>query len=85
MPRERIGREAFNLGTGVGSSVREVIDEVRKISGREFLVKETSRRAGDPPELVADARRAKQVLGWTPEFSDLKTIVQTAWDSLQPR
>jgi UDP-glucose-4-epimerase GalE len=76
---------AFNLGTGVGSSVREVIEEVRKCSGRDFTVRETARRPGDPPMLVADAARAQEILGWKPEASDLATIVKTAWESLAPR
>ena len=82
--RLRAGAEngAFNLGTGVGSSVREVIDEVRKRSRRDFQVREAPRRPGDPPELVADARRAQRALGWTPQLSDLSVIVSTAWDSL---
>jgi UDP-glucose 4-epimerase len=59
---------------------------VRKASGRDFTVREAPRRAGDPPELVADARLAQKTLAWTPRFSDLPTIVKTAWDSLdRPR
>jgi UDP-glucose-4-epimerase GalE len=73
---------AFNLGTGVGSSVREVIEEVQRCSGRPVPVHEAPRRPGDPPLLVADASRAKQVLGWTPQMSALPVIVKTAWDSL---
>jgi UDP-glucose-4-epimerase GalE len=76
---------AFNLGTGTGWSVRQVIEEVRKVSGRDFQVREAPRRAGDPPELVADSRLAQKTLGWTPQFSDLPTIVKNAWDSLDPR
>ncbi len=72
---------AFNLGTGTGWSVRQVIDEVRKCSGRDFVVREGPRRAGDPPELVADPRLAQTTLQWTPGMSDLPTIVKTAWDS----
>lgn len=73
---------AFNLGTGVGSSVREVIEEVRRCSGRGFQVREAPRRPGDPPVLVADATRAQQVLAWKPQMSALSVIVKTAWDSL---
>jgi UDP-glucose-4-epimerase GalE len=76
---------AFNLGTGVGSSVREVIDEVRKCSGRIVQVREAPRRAGDPPALVADATRARIVLRWTPQSSALPVIVKSAWDSLSGR
>ena len=76
---------AFNLGTGTGSSVREVIDEVRKHSRRDFQVREAPRRAGDPPALVADARLAQRELAWTPQLSDLPSIVKTAWDSFDLR
>jgi UDP-glucose-4-epimerase GalE len=87
LERLRAGGEpgAFNLGTGTGSSVREVINEVRKHSRREFLVREAPRRAGDPPSLVADPQLAKRMLGWTPQLSDLPNIVKTAWDSFDLR
>jgi UDP-glucose 4-epimerase len=75
---------AFNLGTGTGWSVRQVIDEVRKYSGGDFPVREMPRRAGDPPELVADSRLAQKTLKWTPRLSDLSVIVKTAWDSFAP-
>jgi UDP-arabinose 4-epimerase len=87
LERLRAGGEpgAFNLGTGTGSSVREVINEVRKHSRRDFLVREAPRRAGDPPSLVADAQLAQKALAWTPQFSDLPNIVKTAWDSFDLR
>lgn len=68
----------LNLGTGQGASVREVVDTVRRISGRDFKVVETERRAGDPPTLVADSARAKELLGWQPRSSSLGNIVATA-------
>mgnify|MGYP001186594960 FL=1 len=68
-----------NLGTGKGHSVREVIDTVGSITGMEVPHVETDRRAGDPPELVADARRAVEKLQWTPKVSDLPTMVEHAW------
>jgi len=71
--------QSFNLGTGVGHSVRQVIDQVAKISGRDFAVQEMERRAGDPQFLVADPSLAKSTLGWSPEFSDLNTIISDAW------
>jgi UDP-arabinose 4-epimerase len=74
---------AFNLGTGEGCSVRQVIDRVKRIAGRPFAVREGPRRPGDPPVLVADARRARSELDWTPVCSDLDSIVQTAWNSFQ--
>ncbi len=70
---------AFNLGTGQGHSVREVIESVERVSGRKVPRKEGPRRPGDPPSLVADARRASEVLGWHPQLPDLDSIVETAW------
>jgi len=70
---------AINLGTGQGHTVREVIHAVEAVTGKPVPFRETGRRAGDPPVLVADARRAAQMLGWTPRRSDLPTIVDTAW------
>jgi len=70
---------ALNLGTGLGHSVRQVLEMVRAVSEREFAVRNASRRAGDPPELVADARRAFDILQWRPQHSSLRNIVETAW------
>ena len=69
----------INLGTGRGRSVREVIDAVHKVSGRRVPVHEQSRRAGDPAVLVAQANRASELLGWTPKYTCLEEIVETAW------
>lgn len=76
------GREsaAFNLGTGLGHSVREVIAMVERIAGRKVPAKEVGRRAGDPPSLVADARKSAELLSWRPRHSSLEEIVQTAWN-----
>ena len=71
--------QAFNLGVGRGYSVQEVIDAVRRVTGREFAVVTQGRRAGDPVHLVADASLAQRVLGWTPRSSDIDTIVAHAW------
>jgi len=73
------GSTALNLGTGRGHSVLEVIAAVEQVTGRTVPRKEAPRRAGDPPSLVADARRAAEVLSWTPRFPDLRTIVEHAW------
>jgi UDP-glucose 4-epimerase len=70
---------AVNLGTGQGASVRKVIDTARRITGREIVVRDASRRAGDPPVLVADAKKASEVLGWAPQYSDLSAIITDAW------
>lgn len=70
---------AFNLGTGHGHSVREVIAMIERIGGRKVPAKEVGRRAGDPPSLVAAPRKSAEVLGWHPEHSSLEEIVRTAW------
>ncbi len=72
--------DAFNLGSGKGYSVRQVIDTVRKVSGKEFAVKEEERRPGDPDELIADSTKAKTDLGWKPQYDNLETIVRSAWE-----
>jgi len=72
--------QAINLGTGVGQSVQQVIDTVGLVSGRRVPFDLAPRRAGDPPELVADPSRAREVLGWTPCYADLPSIVQHAWN-----
>jgi UDP-arabinose 4-epimerase len=71
---------AFNLGTGKGHSVREVVAAVAKVSGSPVPFEEVERRPGDPAILVADTRRAKRALGWKPTQSALGSIVRTAWD-----
>ncbi len=75
----KVKSQAFNLGTGQGYSVREVIDMCRRITQKDFNVLETERRPGDPPELVAAVRRAKDLLGWKATESGLEHIVATAW------
>jgi UDP-glucose-4-epimerase GalE len=77
---ERGGDNAkINLGSGKGYSVQEVIDTAAKVSGKEVPVKYEPRRAGDPPALFANPVLANNLLGWKPEFSDLETILSTAW------
>jgi UDP-glucose 4-epimerase len=68
-----------NLGTGRGHSVREVIAAVEKVSGKKVPVRESGRRAGDPPALVADARLAADVLRWKARIPNIETIVEHAW------
>jgi UDP-arabinose 4-epimerase len=70
---------ALNLGTGTGYSVREVIATVERVGRCSVPVREAPPRAGDPPALVADARRAQFILGWQPRYADLDVIVRTAW------
>jgi len=69
----------LNLGTGVGNTVRQVIEAVERVSGRTVPVKEGPRRAGDPPALYANAGGAGTLLGWTPRLSDIDATVETAW------
>jgi UDP-glucose-4-epimerase GalE len=73
------GNLALNLGTGAGHSVREVIAAVERVGKRKVPAKETARRPGDPPALVADARQANVVLGWKPRYMELDRIVEDAW------
>jgi UDP-arabinose 4-epimerase len=83
--REGGDSTALNLGTGHGHSVREVVDAAERISGRPVPRRMVGRRAGDPPALVADPRRARTVLGWEPKISDLDSILATAWAWHAPR
>ncbi len=71
--------EAFNLGNGNGYSIREVIDSVRRVTGRDFPVESAPRRPGDPPVLVADSTCARRRLGWRPQYAELDDIVAHAW------
>ncbi|MBN2593487.1 MAG: UDP-glucose 4-epimerase GalE [Sedimentisphaerales bacterium] len=74
------GRELIcNLGNEKGHSVREVIETVKKISGKDFKVTEVDRRPGDSPKLTADATKARKELGWKIEKPDIKEMVSTAW------
>lgn len=72
--------DIFNLGYGHGFSVREVIDVARRVTGIDFTVEETGRRAGDPPELVADSSKIRRKLKWQPGHDDIDFIVRTAWE-----
>ena len=69
----------FNLGNGVGFTVKEVIDVARKVTGHPIPAQMAPRRAGDPAQLVASSEKAKSVLGWKPQYDDLETIVSSAW------
>lgn len=77
--REGGDSQFVNLGNGTGYSVLEVIEAVRRISGKEITVKMEGRRAGDPSRLIAVADKARQVLGWQPQHPDLDSIIQSAW------
>ena len=71
---------SYNLGTGNGFSVREVINTAHAVTGRAIAAKEGPRRAGDPSRLVADAIRAMSDLGWKPQYCDLEKVIATAWN-----
>jgi len=71
--------DVFNCGYGHGYSVKEVIAAVKKVTGRDFEVRETARRPGDPPILVADNRKILEKLNWQPKHNDLEFMIKTAW------
>ncbi len=79
------GSSKFNLGNGSGFSVREVIDAARQVTGKEIPVIEAERRPGDPPALVGGSERAREVLGWNPQYGDIETILAHAWQWHQQR
>jgi UDP-glucose 4-epimerase len=70
----------LNLGSERGASVREVVTAVKRVTGREVPTVEADRRDGDPAVLIASSEAARRVVGWKPQFGDLDTIVETAWD-----
>ena len=73
------GSDFFNLGNEVGTSVLQVVDSVKRVTGREFKVTLTNRRPGDPARLVGSSRRARELLGWKPVYGDIDKIVEHAW------
>lgn len=73
----------FNLGNGNGFSVRQVIDTAQQVVGKPIPVVDAPRRAGDPAVLIADSNQAQSVLGWQPQYDDLKVIIEHAWQYLQ--
>ena len=72
--------DRMNCGYGHGFSVREVVDTAKKVTGVDFRVEETGRRAGDPPALIADSRLLRDRTGWQPRYDDLTFIIGTAWE-----
>lgn len=71
--------EFINLGNGNGYSVKEVIETARKITGKNIETRIAPRRAGDPSKLVADAKKAREILDWDPQYPDLESIIESAW------
>ncbi len=74
------GADRMNCGYGHGFSVREVVDAAKRVTGIDFRVEETGRRAGDPPALVADSRLLRERTGWQPCHDDLDFVIRTAWE-----
>jgi UDP-glucose 4-epimerase len=74
-----IKSDVYNVGTGVGSSVSEIIDTAKRITGVDFKVELGKRRQGDPAQLVAKVDKIRNDLGWTPRYSQLETIISSAW------
>ena len=72
--------DIFNLGNGVGYSVREVIETARKVTGHPIPATETPRRAGDPARLVASSEKARKILGWKLVHDSLEEIIASAWN-----
>lgn len=70
----------FNLGNGVGFTVKEVVDVARTVTGHPIPAEISPRRAGDPAQLVASSEKARTILGWKPRYADLNTIVSSAWE-----
>ncbi len=77
--RHHLPSDVFNLGTGVGYSVKELIATVKQVTKKEIVVIPTARRKGDPALLVADPSKAMSILQWKPVFSDLTTMIHSAW------
>ncbi len=71
--------EAYNVGTGRGTSVREIIDAARRVTGHAIPAEPVERRPGDPPELWACADKLQSQFGWTPKYTDIEEIIATAW------
>ncbi len=71
--------EAYNVGTGSGHSVRQVLDAARRVTGHPIPAEEVDRRPGDPPALYADPAKIAHTLGWRPQYTDIDAVVETAW------
>lgn len=72
--------DIMNCGYGHGFSVREVVEAAKTVTGVDFAVEETARRAGDPPALIADSTKLRRLTGWEPAHDDLRYIIKTAWE-----
>lgn len=72
--------DIFNLGNGIGFSVKEVIETARKVTGHPIPAQISPRRAGDPAKLIASSNKARKILGWKPEHAEIEAIIATAWN-----
>ncbi len=77
--------DVFNLGNGNGFSVKQVIETARKVTGKEITAEVSDRRPGDPPILVGSGKKARKILGWQPQYSNLEDIITHAWQWHQKR
>jgi UDP-glucose 4-epimerase len=77
--------QIFNLGNGQGFSVKQVIDMAKQVTNQKIMIKNCSRRIGDPPILIGSSRKAYKVIGWKPTYADLETIIKHAWSWYQYR
>lgn len=73
------GSNIFNLGNEAGTSVLEIVEAVKKVTGKAFKVVLDERRTGDPAALVGSSSKAREILGWQPSYADIETIVRHAW------
>jgi len=71
--------DVFNLGSATGFSVKQIVEAARAATGRKIVAKVGPRRPGDPDTLIADAAKAREILGWRPQFDDVREIIKTAW------
>ena len=70
----------FNLGSSAGFSVKQMLDTAREVTGKEIPAVVTARRAGDPSTLIASSEKARNILGWKPQHTDIKAIIASAWN-----
>jgi UDP-glucose 4-epimerase len=82
---ELFGGNFFNLGVGQGRSVKEVIDAAKRVTGADIKINMGKRRAGDPPELYANADKIKNAIGWSAKYTDLDAMIETAWRWFQDK
>ena len=82
LDRDERKYDVFNVGTGEGTSVRQIVDEVKKVTGLPFTETVMPRRAGDPPHLIGSPKRINEEMGWHAKY-DVEDIVESAWNAWQ--